>query len=477
MQAKFVEMWVETLPKRHNAPYQFRNETESPSVCRRGPVQRARVSMSLATDKSRDFNILFMVMLITGAGNTALQSILPAIGRSLGVPDSLIATVFSVSALVWVFSAPYWARRSDRQGRRQMVLIGSAGFTISITLMGFVLYAGLHGLMGPIPTMVSLISVRLIYGTFGSAAPPAAQALVALRTAREDRVKALTLLGSAFGLGTILGPALAPYLVVPILGLSGPAFAFALVGGVSWLLVGRYLGDENLPLDQDNDARGANISYPSIGGAPAGASITAATSEQSKDSLAMRDPRIWPWMVAGLVVGHAQAMAGAAMGFLVIDRLGLPVRDLATQQSIGLVLMFGAVAALLVQWGVIPKLKLPPRKMMLVGLVIASIGLCGTASAHSLYSIATSYGLSSVGFGFTRPAFTAGSSLAVGRKLQGLVAGRVTSINGASFVLGPTVGVALYQLNHALPYFVASGIGIALIPYVLRKIPVSADRI
>jgi MFS family permease len=358
-----------------------------------------------------------------------------------------------------------------------MVLIGSAGFTISITLMGFVLYAGLHGLMGPIPTMVSLISVRLIYGTFGSAAPPAAQALVALRTAREDRVKALTLLGSAFGLGTILGPALAPYLVVPILGLSGPAFAFALVGGVSWLLVGRYLGDENLPLDQDNDARGANISYPSIGGAPAGASITAATSEQSKDSLAMRDPRIWPWMVAGLVVGHAQAMAGAAMGFLVIDRLGLPVRDLATQQSIGLVLMFGAVAALLVQWGVIPKLKLPPRKMMLVGLVIASIGLCGTASAHSLYSIATSYGLSSVGFGFTRPAFTAGSSLAVGRKLQGLVAGRVTSINGASFVLGPTVGVALYQLNHALPYFVASGIGIALIPYVLRKIPVSADRI
>ena len=80
---------------------------------------------------NRDFSILFLVMLITGAGNTALQSVLPAIGRSLKVPDSLIAAVFSVSAIIWVFAAPYWARRSDRQGRRRMVLIGSAGFTVS----------------------------------------------------------------------------------------------------------------------------------------------------------------------------------------------------------------------------------------------------------------------------------------------------------------------------------------------------------
>jgi MFS family permease len=425
---------------------------------------------------ARDFGILFLVMLITGAGNTALQSVLPAIGRSLKVPDSLIATIFSVSALIWVFAAPYWARRSDRQGRRKMVLIGSAGFTVSITLVGCVLYAGLHGWIGPVATMLLLITARLIYGTFGAAAPPAAQALVALRTAKADRVKALTLLGSAFGLGTITGPALAPYMVLPGFGLAGPAFIFALLGGATWFAVARFLGDEITPHKNGHDARGANISYPSLGGAPAGASITAATSEQFEDTLAMRDPRIWPWMKAGLMMGHAQAMTGAAMGFLVIDRLNLDVTALASQQAIGLVLMAGAAAALLVQWGVIPNLKFTPRTMILIGLTIASVGLTGTASASSLYTIATSYALSSIGFGFTRPAFTAGSSLAVGRRLQGLVAGRVTSINGASFVLGPTLGVGMYQLWQPMPYLVSAVLLALMIPYTMRALTVSEDE-
>jgi hypothetical protein len=154
----------------------------------------------------------------------------------------------------------------------------------------------------------------------------------------------------------------------------------------------------------------------------------------------------------------------------VIDRLGLSVTEIETQQAIGLVLMCGAGAALLVQWGLIPNLRLKPRTMMTLGLVISAIGLCGTAISFSLYTIATSYALSSIGFGFTRPAFTAGSSLAVGRRLQGLVAGRVTSVNGASFVLGPTLGVGLYQVAQPLPFITATAVLITMIPYVMRKL-------
>ena len=62
---------------------------------------------------------------------------------------------------------------------------------------------------------------------------------------------------------------------------------------------------------------------------------------------------------------------------------------------------------------------------------------------------------SAKGFGFVRPGFTAGASLAVGPAAQGSVAGKVTSINGASFVLGPSIGVALYEAGHALPYLAA----------------------
>jgi MFS family permease len=415
---------------------------------------------------NRDFGILFLVMLITGAGNTALQSVLPSLGRKLGVPDSLIAAAFSVSAMLWVVCAPYWARRSDRQGRRGMVLVGILGFTVSVFLVGLSLSAGINGLIGPYMTMAAVISARLIYGTFGSAAPPAAQAMIALRTSREKRVKALTMLGSAFGLGTILGPALAPYMVLPVIGLAGPAYIFAGFGALICVLAYRYLPRD----DNDVAGRGVSVSYPSIGGAPAGASITGAAEDPSTETLPYRDPRIWPWMLTGLASGHAQAMTGAAMAFLVIDRLHLNPGDIGTQQAIGLVLMTGAGASLLVQWGIIPLFSMTPRIMILVGLAIASSGLALTANAASLYTISIAFACSCIGFGFVRPGFTAGASLAVDRSLQGAVAGRVTSVNGASFVLGPSIGVGFYELWHPLPYLVASFAMILLIPFASRTL-------
>ena len=86
------------------------------------------------------------------------------------------------------------------------------------------------------------------------------------------------------------------------------------------------------------------------------------------------------------------------------------------------------------------------------GWCSAAAGCALTGLATSLYGIATAYALASVGFGFTRPGFTAGSSLAVGPAAQGSVAGKVTSVNGASFVLGPSIGVGLYEAQHSLPY-------------------------
>lgn len=418
--------------------------------------------------RNRDFAILFMVMLTTGAGNTALQSVLPAIGRTLNVPDILTAAVFSVSAVIWIFAAPFWAGRSDRQGRRNLVLVGSSGFTISVLLVGISLFAGLQGWIAPVLAITLAIIARMIFGIFGSAAPPAAQAMVVLNTPLDQRVKALSLLSSAFGLGTILGLALAPWMVLPIVDLAGPAFVFALVGAMLVYVIWRYLRDDIA--GDPNEARGANVSYPSIGGAPAGASVKAVTADRTNSDLKLKDGRIWNWMLSGLLTGHTQAMTGALMAFLVIDRLGLPPHAHATQQSIGLVLMCGAGAALLVQWGIIPMLNMKPRTMMAVGLAIAAIGLAGTAFATSSYGLATTYALSSMGFGFTRPAFTAGSSLAVDRSLQGIVAGRVTSVNGASFIIAPSLGVVLYQTWEPLPFVVAAAVSVLMIPWALAKL-------
>jgi MFS family permease len=412
----------------------------------------------------RTFALLFLVMLLIAAGNTALQSVLPALGRSLGAGDSVVAAAFSVSALLWMIAAPYWANRSERQGRRAMVLLGLAGFTVSQLICGLFLTAGINGWLSPLLTFVAFIGGRMIYGLFGSAAPPAVQALVAGRTTREERTRALTLIASAFGLGTILGPAVSPYLVPgrvagwPEIGLGGPAFAVSLLGALLWIAVSRWLPRE------ESASHGAAVSYPSIGGQGSGANVTAATAE-GNERVGFFDARVRAWMIVGLVMGHAQAMAGQAIGFLLIDRLHLP--PVEAIQPTGLVLMMGAGSALLVQWGLIPLLDLNPRRLVLAGLALAAVGCVVIASATSLYGIAMGYALASAGFGFCRPGFTAGSSLAVGSAAQASVAGKVTSVNGAVFVLGPSIGVGLYELWRPLPYLTAAAWLAAALVYAL----------
>ena len=426
----------------------------------------------------RDFALMFLVMLTVAAANTALQSVLPALGRSLGVRDQAVAAAFSVSALLWVIAAPFWANRSDRYGKRRMILLGVGGLCVSLLVCGVVLTAGINGWIAGSTAFGLFIIGRLIYGSFGAAAPPAVQALVAGSTTREERTKALTLLASAFGLGTILGPAIAPRLILGSvggveIGLAGPAFIMAAFGVGVWLFVRAALPDDRRAArDGGPDDRvglhegGAQSAYPSIGGAPTGANVRAATEKSVKqggEQVGFLDPRIRPWMVTGLVMGHAQAMTGQAIGFLVIDRLHVAPAD--ALEPTGIVLMMGAGASLLAQWGIIPLLNFNPRQLVLSGLVVAAAGSVLTGLAGSLYGIATAYALASLGFGFTRPGFTAGSSLAVGAEAQGSVAGKVTSVNGASFVLGPSIGVALYEAQHSLPYLTAGAACAVLIGY------------
>src|SRR5437764_12149076 len=115
-------------------------------------------------------------------------------------------------------------------------------------------------------------------------------------------------------------------------------------------------------------------------------------------------------------------------------------------------MMAGAVATLGAQWGLIPRLGLGPRSLILWGAVIAAAGLVGTMLSTDLYEITIGFAVASLGFGFTRPGFTAGASLAVPLAEQGAAAGVITAANGISYVLAPTIGISLYGLNHDLPF-------------------------
>ena len=393
------------------------------------------------------FLLLFSAMLVASSGNTALQSIMPAIGRQIGVADFWVAMAYTWSAVLWVLLAPYWAEKSDHHGRKTLTIMGVSGFIVSMLLCGIVLYSGLHSWISGALTFGLFAIFRAIYGGLGCATPSATQAYLASKTRRAGRVAALSALSSSFGLGTIIGPAVAPLFVLPVLGLAGPLFAFA---AIALAVVTAII----LWLPNDRGTRkvghGAAMSYPSLATPPTGASVVAATQPHRQRRLKWNGPRIRSWIIAGVVAGHAQAATLTCLGFFVIDRLHLT--PWGSEGPVSIVMMAGAAATLGAQWGLIPRLGLGPRSLILWGALVAAAGLLGTMLSYDLYGITIGFAVASLGFGFTRPGFTAGASLGVPLAEQGAVAGVITAANGISYVLAPALGIGLYELGHDLPF-------------------------
>ena len=388
--------------------------------------------------RSPAFAILFAVSLIAAAGNMALQSVLPAIGREFQLSDTLVAGAFAISALMWTVASPFWARLSDRLGRKRVIMIGLGGFVLSMSGFGMAATSGLEQWLGAGLAFALMAVARTVYGVFGSAAPIASQAYVADRTSPEQRTQAMSLLASAQGLGTVIGPALAPFFVLPLVGLAGPMYAFALFGAVVLVVVWRRLPS------------GEVKRTPSVSGrqGDAGKGL-------------WKDPRVRGYLLYGLFVTGAQAANISVLGFHIIDELGATgIAAREAQPFIGIAMLAGAAATLMAQWGLIPLLKLQPAALMLWGAALALVGNVMSIASPGYYGVVVGYAVVSMGVGFARPGFTAGSSLSVGPHEQGAIAGLMMSLAGLSFLGPPVLGVALYELAEPAP-FIANAVLLA----------------
>lgn len=385
--------------------------------------------------RSPAFFILCGVSLIASGGNMALQSVLPAIGREFRLSDTLVAGAFALSALLWTLTSPVWARQSDVRGRKRVIMIGLTGFIVSMLGFGLAATSGLEHWLGAALAFTLMAAARSVYGLFGSAAPIASQAYVADRTTAAQRTQAMSLLASAQGLGTVVGPVLAPFLILPVVGLAGPMYVFALVGAVALVVVWRRLPS------------GDAARKPSPTGQP----------DHGGRGL-WKDRRVRDFLLYGLLVTGAQAVNISVLGFHVIDELaaaGSGFGAMTARQAqpfIGLAMLMGAVATLMVQWGLIPLLRLQPRELMRWGAALALVGNLISILAPGYYGVVVGYAVVSMGVGFARPGFTAGSSIAVTAGEQGAVAGLMMSLAGLSFLAPPVIGVALYELSEPAPF-------------------------
>ena len=391
--------------------------------------------------RQRAFALLFCVSVTTALGNSGMQSVLPAIGRQIGIPDPMVAAIFSLSALLWALASPFWARQSDLRGRKPLILLGLAGFVVSMIACGVVVSAGVRHFATPMIVFSLFLLARAVFGLFGSASNPATQAYVAERTSRQQRTQSMSTLAGAFGLGTIVGPLIATMFVLPVVGLAGPLFAFAAIAAAMLLAVVRWLPEEKIvPQPLDDDERRF---------VPAEAQ--AGPADGAKRPPLWRDPRLIPFLIYGFLIASCQSAIQQILGFLIIDKVGLPPMQALDYTKMAW--MTGAIAGLLAQWGLIRMFAMSPRDLLRWGAGLAAAGSLLMAFSPDYWTVVIAFALCNLGFAFARPGFTAGSSLAVGPGEQASAAGAIAAVNGINIIFAPFF-VGLYGRAHIAPFLI-----------------------
>jgi MFS family permease len=383
------------------------------------------------------FATVFACNFLLAIGHQGLMSVLPGVGRTMGLPDALISAAFGASSLCIVLMSSFWARMSDKHGRKPIMLVGLAGFTVSMTLVAVVVAAGTHRLAPWFIIAPCLIGARSVFGLVGSAIMPSSQAFVTERTPRDERAKAIAGLAGAGSMGTIIGPVLAPFLILPFVGFSGPMIVFAVLAAGAALLVSVNL-HEGPKLEEDPVSAADDADLPDLPKIPF-----------------WRDGRIMPFVVIGIATGVGQGALGQMLPFLIIDTVKGDL--MAAQHSIAMALMAGAIAGLTAQWGLIRIFRMKPNHLILWGGGIALLGNLVLLAASHFTMIVVGFAIACIGFSFVRPGYTAGLSLAVTLREQGRVAGIAGAVGGALNVMSPLF-VGLYQLSHNLPFAVTAAL-------------------
>ena len=138
---------------------------------------------------------IFLTCFVDILGFGIVIPVLPLYAEHFGATAVQIGWLVGIFSLAQFFFAPIWGKVSDRLGRKPVLLLGLFG-----TVIGYVL-------MGLATSVTMLFVARLIDGISG-ANIGAAQAYLADISAPENRARAMGLLGAAFGLGFVFGPAL-----------------------------------------------------------------------------------------------------------------------------------------------------------------------------------------------------------------------------------------------------------------------------
>jgi len=347
--------------------------------------------------------IVFTTVVIDLVGFGIVLPILPLWAEEFGASPTQIGLLTASYAVAQLLFAPLWGRLSDRYGRRPVILASLAGSAVAALLIGL---AG---------TLLLLFLARVLQGVAG-ASYAAAQAYVADVTTARERARGMGLIGAAFGLGFILGPAIGA--VFSAVDDRLPFFVAAGLAALNLAIAYRRLPESLRPGAQ-------RAPTPRL--------------EVVRRALSSRElgPLVWLSFVATFAF-VAMETTFALFGERRFDYGAV---------EIGALFTFIGVMAAVAQGLLVGRLaeRFGEVRVMIAGLAGTAVGLLLVAVSESLWVLLPGLAVLAVGSGLVFAATTALISLTAGEGEQGTVLGLTASVGGAARIAGPVIGTLLFQ--------------------------------
>lgn len=397
--------------------------------------------------------ILFLTVFVDLVGFGIVLPLLPFYADRFGATGTQIGIlVLSYSAAQLVL-APIWGRLSDRFGRRPILIIGLLGSAASYVVFAFADSIGL------------LLLSRIMAGV-GGANIPVAQAYIADITPPERRAGNMGLIGAAFGLGFIFGPAIGGMLApiapeLPGLAAAGLCALNALLA--VFLLPESLSRREWVGRQRNASRRTSDRSETSATNLPL-SDPTHMTSDRRRSLTRVEELHVvlrFPGFLHVVILSFLFTTAFSAMHptfpLFAAERFSLGERE------VGWVFAFMGVISAAMQGGLVRVLVPRMGEVMLIRIsgVPFVMGLLTIACAQSIPALLVGVALLAIGFGGTLPSLVSLLSRSAPDALQGGSLGIGQSAGALARILGPLMAGLLWDFGGmSWPYLAAAAIGI-----------------
>jgi MFS transporter, DHA1 family, tetracycline resistance protein len=371
--------------------------------------------------------VVFLTVFIDLIGFGVVLPLLPIYSKDFGASGFVIgAVIASYSAMQFLF-APAWGRLSDRIGRRPVLLVSTAGAAISYALFGW------GSSFRPEVALIVIFVSRVLAGIAG-ANITVAQAYIADITPPEKRSQRMGLIGMAFGLGFIFGPALGG-VTYKLFGLTGPGYVAAGLCAFNLLLAYLILPESRQPTSEHVQPR----------------------PRWTQWSQTMAHPQIGLLITVFFLSTFAFTCFETTLGLLVAKNFHIDI----SKQAVGYLFAYCGIIGALVQGGAIGRLvkKTGEPRLITLSLFLVAISLAFLPFVRASWSeLLVVLAVLSIGSSLTRPPLFGMISMLTPAHEQGGVMGIAQSMGSLARIVGPIFAATLFDYSVALPYVMCSGI-------------------